>query len=275
MSNISRFIGNERGDKICHEDDGCPTELAVLKRFWREQQASTLPEEVANLVELLDEEEVPYEDSLGVALSLTGRTKQYANGKTATLREQVEKLTEESVVLRASSRSKLETISSLELQVEKLTKERDDLRSRRCEVCGYLEHEREHTGCLREQLAALAAQNEKFRETLSRWRYQNLSYNWCCGNCGAVDGDEHKEGCALSLPDLASPVLNRIRAEAYREAADIVENIDVYTFVHGGSSYDDGGITLSSAATAIRAKADEYLISALDTRADELEKTNG
>ena len=40
MSNISRFIGNERGDKICHEDDGCPTELAVLKRFWREQQAS-------------------------------------------------------------------------------------------------------------------------------------------------------------------------------------------------------------------------------------------
>ena len=93
MSNISRFIGNERGDKICHEDDGCPTELAVLKRFWREQQASTLPEEVANLVELLDEEEVPYEDSLGVALSLTGRTKQYANGKTATLREQVEKLT--------------------------------------------------------------------------------------------------------------------------------------------------------------------------------------
>ena len=93
MSNISRFIGNERGDKICHEDDGCPTELAVLKRFWREHQASTLPEEVANLVELLDEEEVPYEDSLGVALSLTGRTKQYANGKTATLREQVEKLT--------------------------------------------------------------------------------------------------------------------------------------------------------------------------------------
>ena len=129
MSNISRFIGNERGDKICHEDDGCPTELAVLKRFWREQQASTLPEEVDNLVELLDEEEVPYEDSLGVALSLTGRTKQYANGKTATLREQVEKLTEESVVLRASSRSKLETISSLELQVEKLTKERDALKT--------------------------------------------------------------------------------------------------------------------------------------------------
>lgn len=43
----------------------------------------------------------------------------------SSLREQVEKLTEESVVLRASSRSKLETISSLELQVEKLTKERD------------------------------------------------------------------------------------------------------------------------------------------------------
>ena len=45
------------------------------------------------------------------------------------LREQVEKLTEESVVLRASSRSKLETISSLELQVEKLTKENGRLRN--------------------------------------------------------------------------------------------------------------------------------------------------
>ena len=54
-------------------------------------------------------------------------------------------------------------IKELGEQVEKLTKERDALRSRRCEVCGYLEHEREHTGCLREQVAALAEQNEKMR----------------------------------------------------------------------------------------------------------------
>lgn len=47
--------------------------------------------------------------------------------KCAFLHEQVENLTDECVVLRASSRSKLETISSLELQVEKLTKERDAL----------------------------------------------------------------------------------------------------------------------------------------------------
>ena len=55
---------------------------------------------------------------------------------------------------------------ALREQVEKLTEERDALRSRRCEVCGYLEHEREHTGCLREQLVALAEQNEKMREAL-------------------------------------------------------------------------------------------------------------
>ena len=47
-------------------------------------------------------------------------------------------------------------ITSLREQVERLTKERDALRSRRCEICGYLEHEREHTGCLRVQLSALA-----------------------------------------------------------------------------------------------------------------------
>ena len=182
MSNISRFIGNERGDKICHEDDGCPTELAVLKRFWREQQASTLPEEVANLVELLDEEEVPYEDSLGVALSLTGRTKQYANGKTATLREQVEKLTKE-----------LDNVKQVEFprRVQKVT---DALKRK---------HEKE--------LAALAEQNEKLRKALTKWRYLDSSYNWRCGSCGNRVEGGHKESCALSLTNLATPVLNRIK----------------------------------------------------------------
>ena len=28
----------ERGDSACKEDDGCPTERAVLQRFWRETQ---------------------------------------------------------------------------------------------------------------------------------------------------------------------------------------------------------------------------------------------
>ena len=117
-------------------------------------------------------------------------------------------------------------VATLREQVEKLTKERDDLRSRRCEVCGYLEHEREHTGCLREQLAALAEQNEKLRKVLLRLA--------CLGN-----GDQYGNSIgnyiaqeALSLPDLASPVLNRIRAEAMEEeneaiiaAANALENI--------------------------------------------------
>lgn len=150
--------------------------------------------------------------------------------------KQVEKLTDECVVLRASSRSKLETISSLELQVEKLTKERDALRSRRCEVCGYLEHEREHTGCLREQLAALAEQNGKMREALEMIVVSSLTHP-------RVSAYADK---ALSLPDLASPVLNRIRAEGMRMAADICSEKH----------------SLSGAEEAIRA------------RAAELEKTN-
>ncbi len=96
-------------------------------------------------------------------------------------------------------------IISLREQVEKLTAERDAWKI-----------DAIHGGnaaYLREELAALAEQNEKFRETLSRWRYQNLSYNWCCGNCGAVDGDGHKEGCALSLPDLATIILNKEEGE--------------------------------------------------------------
>ena len=140
-------------------------------------------------------------------------------------------------------------IISLREQVEKLTKERDDLRSRRCEVCGYLEHEREHTGCLREQLAALAEQNEKMRKVLLRLSClgNGDQYGNSIGNCIAQE--------ALSLPDLASPVLNRIRAEGMREAAQI-----------GGpeDSYQDEWFA---------AKADSHR--RIMARADELEKNNG
>ena len=156
----------------------------------------------------------------------------------STLREQVEKLTEECVVLRASARSKFETIATLEQQVEKLTKERDDLRSRRCEVCGYLEHEREHTGCLREQLTALAEQNEKLRKVLLRLAClgNGDQYGNSIGNCIAQE--------ALSLPDLATPVLNKYRAEGMRIAAELVEAHHTW-------------ITNVAAGKLLRAKADE------------------
>lgn len=209
MSNISRFIGNERGDKICHEDDGCPTELAVLKRFWREQQASTLPEEVANLVELLDEEEVPYEDSLGVALSLTGRTKQYANGKTATLREQVEKLTKE--------RDALVDAIDNEMVVTHMGvfNPGDDPKVALNKICCYAQDLGKFFAedACKEQLLALAEQNEKMRKVLLRLAClgNGDQYGNSIGNCIAQE--------ALSLPDLASPVLNRIRAEAMEMAA--------------------------------------------------------
>ena len=104
-------------------------------------------------------------------------------------------------------------IELLREQVAALTKERDALRSRRCEVCGYLEHEREHTGCLRVQLAALAEQNEKMRKVLLRLAClgNGDQYGNSIGNCIAQE--------ALSLHNLATPVLNRIKAGADREAA--------------------------------------------------------
>ena len=170
-------------------------------------------------------------------------------------------------------------IISLREQVEKLTKERDDLRSRRCEVCGYLEHEREHTGCLREQLAALAEQNEKQRKallsandfifTLQQDLHSERCTDWypegahnaatsmsesmrLIGNSCADFTDAVE---ALTIPDLATPVLNRIRAEAMEEAAGIVGPED---------SYQDGWF---------KAKADSC--AKLRNRKAELEKTNG
>ena len=175
------------------------------------------------------------------------------------LREQVEKLKAELTSIDGAlddprvnlTLTTSEIIWELKEQVEKLTKERDFWRDGcQKEKLSAIDWAGKHQAQLLDhetQLAALAEQNEKFRETLSRWRYQNLSYNWCCGNCGAVDGDEHKEGCALSLPDLASPVLNRIRAEAMEEAAKIANE-------HEGVA---------------------WAVSAIRNRKAELEKTNG
>ena len=112
---------------------------------------------------------------------------------------------------------------------------------------------------LTKQLAALAEQNEKMRKALTKWRYLDSSYNWRCGHCGNEEGDEHKEGCALSLTDLASPVLNRIRADGVRKASTLVSLVR--------NDWASAGDNLS-------VQAAEYIISALDARAAELEKTN-
>ena len=69
---------------------------------------------------------------------------------------------------------------------------------------------------LNKQLAALAEQNAQMRGT--------LDIHFKCECCCLHDGDME----ALSLPDLATPVLNRIRAEgneAIIAAANALENI--------------------------------------------------
>ena len=166
------------------------------------------------------------------------------------LREQVEKLTEECVVLRASSRTKLDTIAYLETREDEnqqklaaLTKERDTEIARNRplqsliksteetksfllkkseenkEAVKQLDSERQANALLTEELAALAEQNEKLRKVLLRLAClgNGDQYGNSIGNCIAQE--------ALSLPDLASPVLNRIRAEAIIAAANALENI--------------------------------------------------
>ena len=106
-------------------------------------------------------------------------------------------------------------ITSLREQVEKLTKERDDL-------LGYKKYWKEwlslQTGDARkiaeraeqadvfeQQLAALAEQNEKMRKVLLRLAClgNGDQYGNSIGNCIAQE--------ALSLPNLATPALNRIK----------------------------------------------------------------
>ena len=148
-----------------------------------------------------------------------------------TLREQVEKLTE--------------AYDQCGRTVQDYGRTIDQTESRLCEVAA-------HCANVEQQLATLAEQNEKLRKVLLRLAClgNGDQYGNSIGNCIAQE--------ALSLPNLATPVLNRIRAEGMRMAAEIVENTDVYTFVHGGSCYDDGVLTLSSAAPTGCAPSGNY-----------------
>lgn len=101
-------------------------------------------------------------------------------------------------------------VFTLREQVEKLTKEREKLKTvpmkyRRMQFNAELQDE---VTQLQKQLAALAEQNEKLRETLTEAK----SMVGHPDNIAVID-------TALSLPNLATPILNKIKAEAYREAA--------------------------------------------------------
>ena len=136
-------------------------------------------------------------------------------------------------------------IISLREQVEKLTKERDEMRTRidaansnhvyYQELIGEWSMYGERT---EKQLAALAEQNEKMRKELEEivdWtRVERVPLR---------ELELESIARVLSLPDLASPALNRIRAEGMRMAAEIIRN---------SGALEDGDYVL-----AIRAKADE------------------
>lgn len=47
-------VPTESGDRVCQEADGCPTERAVLQRFWREHQ-DTGPEFRESVAKLVDD----------------------------------------------------------------------------------------------------------------------------------------------------------------------------------------------------------------------------
>ena len=186
--------------------------------------------------------------------------KEYCASEITTLREQVEKLKAELASIDGAlndPRANLtlttsEIIWELKEQVEKLTKERDI--KEHCIVQLEAEDLR-----MKEQLAAIAEQNEKFRKALSSaCDHIELPY-------------EIGERCAyrkpLSLPDLATPVLNKYRAEGMRMAAEICEHISDEYREREGRRYPELKTDAESGASDCE--------SSIRARAAELEKTNG
>ena len=137
--------------------------------------------------------------------------KEYCASEIEALREQVEKLTKEGVEYREKWLSEQSRNLSEEAEFEILSQEVVALEYLSAVDTAAIEN-------LHEQLAALAEQNEKMRKVLLRLAClgNGDQYGNSIGNCIAQE--------ALSLPDLATPVLNRIRAEAMKLAAEILDS---------------------------------------------------
>ena len=160
------------------------------------------------------------------------------------LREQVEELTKERDTEIARNRPLQSLIKSMEETKLILLKKSEENK----EAVKQLDSERQVNALLTEELAALAEQNEKMREALRLARFDSL-------NMTLAGWEKLKE--AAVLPDLATPMLNRIKAEAYREAAlycDSRNSKREYPYTCYAQGYDDAA---SDCADAIRSKADE------------------
>ena len=165
----------------------------------------------------------------------------------SSLREQVEKLTMERDTEIARNRPLQSLIKSTEETKSFLLKKSEENK----EAVKQLDSERQANALLTEELAALAEQNEKQRKallsandfifTLQHDLYSERCTDWYpegAHNAATAMSESMRligNRCAdftdvveaISLPDLASPVLNRIRAETLNQAAKwFNDNVD-------------------------------------------------
>lgn len=89
-----------------------------------------------------------------------------------------------------------------------LEEEIERLSERRCEICGYAEHHREHTSCLRTQLAA--AQEQIQRMTRERLRTADAIESMHASHKDQLAKAEQRvaEACALACEDVIGNTAN-------------------------------------------------------------------
>ena len=130
-------------------------------------------------------------------------------------------------------------IALLQYELAKLHTRVAELEERRCEVCGYAEHHREHTGCLRKQIEKLTAERDA---ALARLSEERDIWDRMLGD--AADKFAHLEreidDCLYVLDALWDKQCNKIVAQKWAEI--LIRN----KRVTGASSAEDSSEPTSS-----------------------------
>ena len=117
-------------------------------------------------------------------------------------------------------------IALLQYELAKLHTRVAELEERRCEVCGYAEHHREHTGCLRKQIEKLTAERDAALETIKQQHRIHVELVEEKEVAEAKADEEHKHSCKMAYQRDSANVESATLKSALKVARDALNDCE-------------------------------------------------